>query len=160
MQSLAESNYMKKIKGLADTEQNSKIRVFVQFLKFGLVGGMNTLLSLAVTYGGMALFHFIFHINTTWSLNICTTRGYIAGVCNSYFWNSRYVFTKRQEKSKKNAFLKVCLCYGGTYLLSVFLMDIMVVYMHVPSVIAPIPRLIITIPLNFVANKLWAFKDR
>ena len=140
-------------------EKYPKLRLLYQFIKFGIVGVSNTLLSLAVTYATMAVFKFGFSIDTTWSLNICTTLGYVAGVCNSYFWNKRYVFKNAKEKNGKKAFLKTFICYGVTYLLSMLLMDVMVVYLSIPNWIAPVPRLVITIPLNFIANKLWAFKD-
>jgi putative flippase GtrA len=140
-------------------EKYPKLRLLYQFIKFGIVGVSNTLLSLAVTYATMAVFKFGFSIDTTWSLNVCTTLGYIAGVCNSYFWNKRYVFKNAKEKNGKKAFLKTFICYGVTYLLSMLLMDVCVVYLSIPNWIAPIPRLVITIPLNFIANKLWAFKD-
>lgn len=145
---------------IARLEANPKGKWLVQFVKFGVVGVSNTLLSLIVTYGMIALFRFCFHIDSTWSLDVATTVGYVAGVCNSYFWNKRYVFKNKQESNGKKAFAKVFICYGATYLLSMLLMNLLVDVCHVPSIIAPIPRLIITIPLNFVANKLWAFKDK
>ena len=141
-------------------EKNPKLKVLIQFVKFGMVGVLNTLLSLAVTYAVMFIFHVAFHVYAIWSLNVCTTIGYIAGVCNSYYWNNKYVFKDKKETNEKKAFIKMFICYGVTYLLSMFLMDVLVEALKVPAVIAPIPRLIITIPLNFVANKLWTFKDK
>ena len=123
------------------------------------MGVSNTLLSLAVTYAVLWIFKSVFGISAIWSLNVSTTVGYVAGVCNSYFWNNKYVFKNKQEEGKK-AFAKMFICYGATYLLSMLLMDIMVKYLHIPDTVAPVPRLIITVPLNFIANKLWAFKDR
>ena len=149
-----------KQKFIEKLKQNKTVRLFWQFVKFGIVGVSNTLISLAVTWGVMAIFNFGFSVYTTWSLNVSTTVGYVAGVCNSYFWNKRYVFKSAKEKSGKKAFAKMFLCYGVTYLISMVLMDIMVEYLHIPGWIAPIPRLVITIPLNFIANKLWAFKDK
>lgn len=140
-------------------EKNPKGKILIQFIKFGMVGVSNTLLSLLVTYLVMAFFKFVFSLDTIWTLDIATTIGYVAGVCNSYFWNKRYVFRNGKEKNGKKAFSKMFICYGVTYLISMLLMNVLVDYLHVPSVIAPIPRLLLTIPLNFVANKLWTFKD-
>lgn len=141
-------------------EATPKGKWLVQFVKFGIVGVGNTLLSLAVTYIVIGFFRLAFALDNIWTLDIATTIGYIAGVCNSYFWNRRYVFRDSEEKNNKKAFLKTFVCYGITYLLSMLLMNVLVDQLHVPSIIAPIPRLILTIPLNFVANKLWAYKDR
>lgn len=145
---------------LEKCENHPRGKVVLQFIKFGMVGVSNTLLSLLVTYAVIAVFRLCFHITSTWSLDIATTVGYLAGVCNSYFWNKRYVFKDGKETSQKKAFAKMFVCYGVTYLLSMLIMNVLVDYCHVPGIIAPIPRLIITIPLNFIANKLWAFKDK
>lgn len=150
----------KLISLLARMESNPKGKVLVQFVKFGFVGVSNTLLSLVVTYLVMWLFRVCFSLDTIWTLDIATTVGYVAGVCNSFFWNNRYVFKNGAETNRKKAFTKMFVCYGATYLLSMFLMNVLVNYCHIPSIIAPIPRLLLTIPLNFIANKLWAFKDR
>ena len=147
------SNSIKKL------EQTPFGKLCVQFIKFGMVGVSNTLLSLLVTYLFMAIFRFVFSLDTLWTLDISTTFGYIAGVCNSYFWNKRYVFLHGKETNSGKAFVKMFVCYGVTYLLSMVLMNVMVHKFHIPSIIAPIPRLVLTIPLNFAANKLWAFKD-
>lgn len=141
-------------------EAHPKGRVLVQFIKFGMVGASNTLLSLGVTYLVMAVFRYGFSLENIWTLDAATTLGYIAGVCNSYFWNKRYVFRNGREKDGKKAFSKMFVCYGITYLLSMLIMNVLVDVLHIPSVIAPIPRLLLTIPLNFAANKLWAFKDK
>lgn len=145
---------------LSVLDKHPKGHILVQFVKFGMVGVLNTLLSLVITYVILGIFRMGFGIDTTWSLNVATTGGYVGGVCNSYYWNKKYVFKDRTEQNERKAFLKVCVCYGATYLLSMLLMDLMVEQMGVPRIIAPIPRLLLTIPLNFAANKLWAYKDR
>lgn len=137
-----------------------KGHIVVQFVKFGVVGVSNTLISLATTYLTMFILHLCLNRTDTLTLNIGTTVGFVVGVINSYFWNSKYVFKDKKEKSAKKSFLKVVVCYGVTYLISMVLMDLLVKYLSVPEIIAPIPRWLITIPLNFIANKLWAFKDK
>lgn len=132
----------------------------IQFVKFSIVGVSNTVISLLVTYIVIAIFQFLFQLNTLLSLDIATSLGYIAGVLNSYFWNRKYVFKNGKEESRKKAIIKMFICYGGTYLVSMILMNILVEYCNIPSYIAPIPRLLFTIPLNFIANKFWTFKDR
>lgn len=148
---------MKQIRRL---EAHPKGKILIQFFKFGMVGVSNTLLSLGVTYLMMAVFRYGFSLDNIWTLDAATTVGYIAGVCNSYFWNKRYVFRNSTEKDGRKVFSRMFICYGVTYFLSMLLMNVLVNTLHVPSVIAPIPRLLLTIPLNFAANKLWAFKDR
>ncbi|OYP50573.1 polysaccharide biosynthesis protein GtrA, partial [Lachnotalea glycerini] len=44
-------------------------------------------------------------------------------------------------------------------ILANILLIIWVDVLHIPKLFGPIINLIITIPLNFMINKLWAFKD-
>ena len=81
---------------------------------------------------------------------------------NAYYWNNKYVFkAKDKVVTKKDTFkqlIKVYMSYGVTFILSTILLYVMVDCMHVSEYIAPIINLCITVPINFVMNKLWAFK--
>lgn len=119
-----------------------------QFLKFGIVGVSNTLISLGVYY----LLYFM-GVNYL----IANTMGFIISVLNSYYWNNRYVF-KKTQKGHLKPLMKTFMSYGLTFLLSTGLLFLMVNYLGISKVVAPIIAIIITIPINFFMNKLWAFK--
>jgi putative flippase GtrA len=53
---------------------------------------------------------------------------------------------------------KTYLSYGATFLLSTVLLYLEVDVWQWSAVIAPVANLLITIPLNFLLNKFWAFK--
>lgn len=143
-------NRSEKLKGL-----------FVQFVKFGMVGAVNTIVSLAVTYAIIGIGYWLTkRSDDTLILDIGTTAGYVAGVVCSFTLNNRFVFKNKTERNGKKLFLKVCLCYGVTYLLSMLIMNAMVDIWHISGFLAPLLRLIIIVPLNFCANKLWAYKDK
>ena len=76
--------------------------------------------------------------------------GFLISVLNAYYWNNKYVFARNEKNNTPKKLLKVYISYGSTFLL----VDIW----HVSEYIAPIINLCITIPLNFILNKLWAFK--
>lgn len=123
----------------------------IQFIKFGMVGVSNTLISLGCYY--LFLFlgaHYL----------IANAIGFVVSVLNSYFWNSRFVFKAKEEHSGAKAFTKVFASYGVSFCLSSVLMTLFVQVMGISQMIAPILRLVFTIPLNFLMNKLWAFKDK
>lgn len=120
-----------------------------QFIKFGLVGISNTFIFLLIYY------IFIF-INPKLYL-IGNTVGFFVSVLNAYYWNNKYVF-KKKEKGNLKALIKTFISYGSTFLLSTILLYFWVNYLDVNKAIAPIINLFITIPLNFLLNKLWAFK--
>ena len=105
-----------------------------QFIKFGLVGISNTLISLGMYY----LLYFL-GVNYL----IANTVGFVVSVLNSYYWNNKYVF-KKTQKGHLKPLIKTFLSYGSTF--------------SVSEVVAPVVTLVITIPLNFLMNKFWAFK--
>lgn len=123
----------------------------LQFIKFAIVGFSNTLISLAVYY---ILVFFGLHYVLA---NAC---GFVVSVCNAFYWNNKYVFREKTETSTLRAFGKVFLSYGGSFLLSTVLISLFVEVLHVSEYIAPLLRLVVTVPLNFLVNKLWAFKDK
>ncbi|MCR5718974.1 MAG: Coenzyme F420 hydrogenase/dehydrogenase, beta subunit C-terminal domain [Lachnospiraceae bacterium] len=124
---------------------------FEQFIKFGIVGISNTVICLAVYYLGLLV---------GIDYRISYTLGFLASVCNAFYWNNKYVFKNKQEKSILKAFAKVFASYGLSFVISIILMNIFVELLHIPSVIAPLLKLVVTIPINFVLNKVWAFKDK
>lgn len=124
---------------------------FGQFIKFAIVGCSNTLINLAVYY-------LLIYVGAHYI--IAYTCGFLVSVCNAFYWNNKYVFKNKQETSLIRAFLKVFASYGSSFLLSIVLMSFMVELLHISSLIAPILKMVITIPMNFVLNKIWAFKDK
>lgn len=63
-------------------------------------------------------------------------------------------------RSKLKRLGKTYVSYGGTSILSNVLLWIEVAFFSVSKTIAPIVNLLVTIPLNFIINKLWTFKER
>ncbi len=127
-------------------------KVMVQFIKFGIVGVSNTLISYVTYMAGI-----------TWGLHylLANLLAFVVSVINSYYWNSRYVFKQREgeRRSKIKAFAKTVLSYAGTgLLLNSILLAVQVDMLGVAEWLAPLINLIITVPLNFILNKLWAFR--
>lgn len=122
--------------------------IIVQFIKFGLVGLSNTAISLGVYYIFIWLnFHYI----------IANTMGFIISVFNSYYWNNKCVFKKTQIGNLK-PLMKTFMAYGVTFLLNNLMLFILIDKLDISDLISPIVCLLLTIPLNFLINKYWAFK--
>ena len=66
-------------------EKNNLVKTFWQFIKFGMVGASNTLISLVIYYIGL-------YLNVHYVLS--NVLGFIAGTLNAYYWNNKYVFKK------------------------------------------------------------------
>ena len=123
----------------------------LQFIKFGMVGVANTLITL-VSYWVLV------HIGLYYIISYAV--GYLLGIANAYFWNNRYVFTHgREERSHVKSAAKVLISYGFTFLLSELLLYIQIDQLSWSHTVAPIINLFITIPLNFLLNKFWAFHN-
>ncbi|MHB1315840.1 MAG: GtrA family protein [Christensenellales bacterium] len=132
-----------------DTKKNKLFVLIKQFIKFGLVGLSNTLISLGVYY-------LLVYLNVHYIL--ANIAGFLVSVLNAYYWNSRYVFPKGSQK-RRSAFLKCFVAYGFTFLLGTLLLFLMVDQIGISDKVAPIINLCITIPANFLLNKVWAFKE-
>ena len=91
---------------------------------------------------------------------IASIVGFIISVLNSYYWNNKYVFKKEEGEYRSilRVLLKTFLAYAGTGLvLSNVLLVFWIELLGIPEMLAPIINLIVTIPLNFVLNKFWAY---
>lgn len=122
----------------------------VQFIKFGIVGFSNTFISIAIYYICIYIgLHYILSNSIAFAIS----------VLNAYFWNSKFVFQRIETKSKKKLILiKVFASYGLTFIIGTVLLYLWVNILDISQYIAPLINLIITIPLNFILNKFWAFK--
>lgn len=132
----------------------NKVKWFVnkakQFVKFSIVGISNTIINLSVYY-------FLLYLGVHY--NIAYALGFLISVCNAFYWNNKYVFKNKRETSTIKAFLKVFASYGFTFILSILIMSGLIELLGISRYIAPLLKLVIIIPINFVLNKIWAFKD-
>ena len=122
---------MQKLLALLGAKNKEEfVELFKQFVKFGLVG--------------------------------VSILGTILSIANAFFWNDKFVFTGNANdwRSKLKRLGKTYVSYGGTSILSNVLLWIEVAFFSVSKSIAPIVNLLVTIPLNFVINKLWTFKEK
>lgn len=123
--------------------------MLVQFVKFGIIGASNTIISTAVYY--------LFVLISPGLYFVGNVAGWIVSVFNSFFWNNRYVFTK-SKYSWGQKLLRTYLAYGGGFIVGSTTLVLLVSVLGVSEWLAPWINLVITIPLNFVLNKFWAFK--
>lgn len=123
--------------------------VLIQFIKFGIIGVSNTLISTAVYY----LFIWI-NTDLYFAGNVV---GWIVSVFNSFYWNNRFVF-KNSEYSWWKKLFRTYLAYGGSFVVGSLLLVLQVRVLCISEWLAPWINMVITIPLNFLLNKFWAFK--
>lgn len=122
-----------------------------QFTKFVIVGISNTLISYVVYVVGVYFgLHYL----------LASVLGFVLSVLNSFYWNNKYVFQQKGgERNLLHTLAKTFLSYGATgLLLANVLLYLWVDVLHISEYLGPIINLMITVPLNFVLNKFWAFR--
>ena len=125
-----------------------------QFVKFGVVGLSNTLISYVV---------YVVLVSCNVHYLLASLVGFIASVINAYYWNNKYVFQSDQEEERVwwKVFFKTVASYAGTGLiLNNILLVLWVEIIGLPEMLGPIINLFVTIPLNFLLNKYWAFRKK
>lgn len=168
---------MQKLRQLMARLEASRLAPLIQFIKFGLVGVSNTLISYAVEMLGYYVLFRTSAFQGTVSLLagmgltvtgeqirviVVTALAFIISVTNAYYWNNRYVFGQDQKTPGQHirAYLKTVACYALTQMIIAPAAKLWLVGMGVPFWIASLSTLIITIPLNFLMNKFWAFAGK
>jgi len=127
--------------------------MLIQFIKFGIVGLSNTALSYII-YAALVYLG-LYYI-------IASVISFVLSVLNSFYWNNKYVFKSGNDQRKHrfwDVLIKTYVSYAFTGLiLSNILLYVFVDALHISKYLAPLLGLVITVPLNFVLNKKWAFK--
>lgn len=143
---------MKKNGNSVNLKNGNFPELALQFIRFAAVGVSNTLISMGIYY------IFVFIDPKLYQLG--NLIGWIVSVFNAFYWGNRVVF-----KNENNTFsallrrlLKSYVSYGSTFLLGALLLYIEVAHLGVSEWLAPVINLLITIPLNFLLNKLWTFR--
>ena len=130
-----------------------------QFVKFGLVGVTNT----AISYGiNVLVLKLLQPYGFSWDYVAGNVIAFILSVLWSFYWNNKYVFTQAEGTKRRigPALLKTYISYGFTgIILTNVLSFVWINQLGVSKYIAPLINLIISIPLNFIINKFWAFKS-
>lgn len=130
---------------------------FIQFVKFGMVGLMNTIIS----YFSYLLFLWL-HCHYI----VASVLSFIISVTSAYICSSKFVFTSQDnsgEEVKKDpwwkVYFKTLTAYAFTgLLLANILLILWVQVIGISEAIAPLFNLVITVPLNFIINKFWAYR--
>ena len=124
----------------------------IQFLKFGMVGAVNTILSYLITN----TCYYALHLHE----QISNFVSFLITVLGSFLLNSRFVF--RQEESRQPWYQALAKVYASYALTELVLMGLLLFIQErllgIPHFIATFLNLCVTVPLNFLLNKFWAYR--
>ncbi|MGG0723476.1 GtrA family protein [Bacillus mycoides] len=119
-----------------------------KFLKFGLVGIANTLIT---------IISYVILVKLGMNYLVANTLSYSIGVANSYYWNKNWVFQSNgKDLSIFIKFLTVNLIVFAFNTLSLF---ILVAKFSINEFIAQIFAIGIGMMINFFLNKMWTFSQ-
>ena len=133
---------------------------FNQFVKFGLVGLSNTIISYLINIAVLMLLR---NAELKFDYVIANFVAFFLSVLWSYHWNSRFVFKlqKGESMSTIHTLLKTYLSYAVTgivlcNILSWFWIEIC----GISKFAAPIINLVVSVPINYFLNKHWAYRGK
>lgn len=121
-----------------------------KFVKFGLVGVLNTLINWII----FALLNFIgvYYI-------VANVIAYVIATANSYIWNSKWVF-KYNRKNKKETTAKFVILNLIGLGLNTGILYLLVDMVGFNKLIALVITTGIVMIINYIVNKLWVFKEK
>jgi putative flippase GtrA len=132
----------------------------MQFVKFGIVGVSNTVISYLL-YTVSLLVMKKNELFRNYDYLLAQGIAFVLSVLWSFYWNNKKVFAL-EEGEKRNLWKALGKTYVSYSFTGLFLNSILIVLWvricHISEFVAPIINLLISVPLNFVINKFWAFK--
>lgn len=121
-----------------------------KFVKFGLVGVLNTLINWII----FAVLNFVgvYYI-------IANVIAYVIATINSYIWNSRWVFKYKGEDKKETTTKFILLNLAGLAL-NTMILYLLVDLIGLNKLIALVITTVIVMVINYIVNKIWVFKEK
>ena len=98
----------------------------------------------------------------SWDYIVANIFGFLISVLWSFYWNNKYVFTANNDEKRSvlKTLFKTYISYGFSgIIINNVLSFIWISCLGISKLLAPLMNLVITVPLNFILNKFWAFKS-
>lgn len=134
----------------------------MQFIKFGIVGLSNTLIGYIIYVLSLYFLQW-FKLFPSYDVYISQFVMFLLSVAWSFYWNNRFVFSNSTNK-RNSLLIKLIKTYISYAFTSLFLSEVLLVLwveiLEINGYVAPIINLLITVPLNFILQKIWVFKDK
>ncbi|SEI48152.1 Putative flippase GtrA (transmembrane translocase of bactoprenol-linked glucose) [Lachnospiraceae bacterium A10] len=140
---------------------DTQVESLAQFIKFGIVGVSNTVVNYLIYLVSLSvLSRFAIFARTDYL--IAQVVAFVLSVLWSFYWNNRFVFVEAEDDNRTwwKALFKTYVSYAFTGLfLNTILSLLWIEVFHISKLIAPIINLLVSVPVNFILNKFWAFKS-
>lgn len=127
----------------------SNLSGLTRFIKFGMVGVLNTLIN-------WGIFYFLNYIGVYYIVS--NVIGYTVATINSYLWNSKWVFNYTNERFKTLIKFVLLNLFGMT--INTGILFILVEGFKIKKMVAVIIATFIVMIINYFINKLWIFRKK
>ena len=137
-----------------------KQEALVQFIKFGIIGVSNTVIAYVLNAATLLALR---PYNVSWDYIAGNIISFVLSVLWSFYWNNKYVFTagEGEQRNALQALMKTYVSYGFTgIVLNNILSYLWIEKLGISKYIAPLLNLVLSVPLNFIINKFWAFRTK
>ena len=129
-----------------------------QFIKFGIIGISNTILSYIIN---VIVLYLLKPFDFKWDFIVGNIIEFILSVLWSFYWNNKYTFKLEngERRNVRSTLLRMYISYSVTGIVINNILSLMwLSVFRVNRYIAPAINIFISAPINFCLNKLWAFK--
>lgn len=126
----------------------------IQFAKFCIVGLTNTIVSYAINVFVLFLLQ---SYEVKWDFFASNIVAFLLSVLWSFYWNNRFVFNENKNNVWRKL-IRTYIAYGFTgIVLNNLLSWLWILILGISKYIAPLINLLISVPLNYIINRKWAF---
>lgn len=122
---------------------------FIHFIKFNIVGIINTIFGYSIVFGTMYFLNF--------DAKISNALGYILGVLLSYYLNRKYTF--KSEARVKNEILKFFGVFIIAYTFNFLTLVLSIEYLHINEYISQVISAVVYTVTFFILSKFFVFKS-
>jgi putative flippase GtrA len=123
-------------------------KTLVQFLKFGIVGISNTLLTAVTIWLLLRVLH-----SSNYLANII---GYVVGLVNSFIWNRRWTFENHAQIGA--TIFKFIVTFAVSYLLQLGFLWLLLHQTGIDDYFCQLLSIVVYTVVNFFMNKYYTFK--
>ena len=130
-----------------------------QFVRFGMVGVTNTLVSYAIYVAVLQGFR-IAGVQCAYDYIVASVTAFVLSVLWSYMLNSVFVFKKQRSfLTVLSEIAKSYISYGLSGLvIANLILYALVDGLGISAYLSFFLVLVVTVPMNFILNKFWTFK--
>lgn len=123
---------------------------YKEFLKFGIVGVINTCIHLAVLF-------ILVNYFSVWYI-LASFLAFLIAVTNSFIWNTLWTFNKKIHEKTVLRFGKFFSLSAITALSNLFFLYLFTEFFGIYYMISQIIAIALTLMINFIGNKFWTYR--